>query len=279
MPALWHLARTSDWEKAAADGHYAMSTRGRTVDEVGFVHASFDLEQVGRVAAAVYADVVEPLTLLAVDPDVLADAGIEVRAEVGDAADPAQERYPHLYGGRVPAAAVVAALPARMAGGQLQVDEPADVLRAAMDVREAAYGLVADDAGRTLLARLTGGPDDGLWTLPGGGLEGDETPEEAVVREVREETGLDVERDGKVGVDVIVITARERVSRGVGPIAGVRHLYRARVTGGALRPEADGSTDLAAWHAPEEVERLCCVELVDVGLRLLARTAPSRPGA
>lgn len=269
MLALWHLARTVDWHAAAADGVYAISTRDRTVDQVGFVHASYDLEQVGRVAAAVYGDVVEPLSLLAIDPYALAKAGVEARAEVGDPGDPARERFPHLYGGPVPAGAVVAALPARMADGVLHVESPADVLRMTMDVREAAYGLVDDDAGRILLARLAGGPDQGLWTLPGGGLEGAEGPEQAMVREVHEESGLDVVAAGALGIDVIVVPARERVSRGVGPIAGVRHVFRARVTGGELRPERDGSTDLAAWHARDTVRQLPQVELVDVGLRLL----------
>jgi ADP-ribose pyrophosphatase YjhB (NUDIX family)/uncharacterized protein (DUF952 family) len=276
MPAVWHLALTSDWQQALADGHYGISTRGRTAAQVGFVHASFDLEQVGRVAAAVYDDVTEPLTLLAVDRSALADAGIDLRSEPGDPADPDGERFPHLYGGGLPTSAVVATLPARITGGELALSEPvSDALRGAVDVREAAYGLVSDEAGGTLLARLSGGPDGGPWTLPGGGLEGDERPEQAAVREVREETGLDAVVEALLGVDVIVLPARERVVTGRGPLVGVRHLFRMRVTGGELRPEADGSTDLAAWHTAAEIAELRCVELVDVGLRLLA-AAPTR---
>jgi ADP-ribose pyrophosphatase YjhB (NUDIX family) len=47
--------------------------------------------------------------------------------------------------------------------------------------------------GRVLIVRRARAPANGLYTLPGGGVELGETLEEAVVREVREETGLDVE--------------------------------------------------------------------------------------
>jgi ADP-ribose pyrophosphatase YjhB (NUDIX family) len=47
--------------------------------------------------------------------------------------------------------------------------------------------------GRVLIVRRARAPANGLYTLPGGGVELGETLEEAVVREVREETSLDVE--------------------------------------------------------------------------------------
>jgi ADP-ribose pyrophosphatase YjhB (NUDIX family) len=52
--------------------------------------------------------------------------------------------------------------------------------------------VVHDEAGRLLLVRRGHEPHRGRWTLPGGRVETGETTEQAVVREVREETGLDV---------------------------------------------------------------------------------------
>ena len=68
------------------------------------------------------------------------------------------------------------------------------------DTRLGAYTLPFDDAGRVLLVRWTGGAEP-MWTAPGGGVFLDEDPADGLVREVREETGLDIE---------------------VGPLAGVR---------------------------------------------------------
>jgi 8-oxo-dGTP diphosphatase len=59
--------------------------------------------------------------------------------------------------------------------------------------------VVHDAAGRLLLVRRGHDPHAGLWSLPGGRIETGESPEQAVVREVREETGLDVVPAHRVG--------------------------------------------------------------------------------
>lgn len=59
--------------------------------------------------------------------------------------------------------------------------------------------VVVDDAGRLLLIRRGHAPSVGLWSVPGGHVEPGETLAQAVVREVREETGLDVRPGAVVG--------------------------------------------------------------------------------
>jgi ADP-ribose pyrophosphatase YjhB (NUDIX family) len=68
--------------------------------------------------------------------------------------------------------------------------------------------------GRVLIVRRARPPAHGLYTLPGGGVELGETLEEAVVREVREETALDVEPVGLAGYrQAIARDAEARVER------------------------------------------------------------------
>jgi len=64
---------------------------------------------------------------------------------------------------------------------------------------EVAVGALALDHGRLLCIRRGHGPGAGLWSLPGGRVEAGETLHEAVVREVMEETGLEVVVDHFVG--------------------------------------------------------------------------------
>ena len=60
-----------------------------------------------------------------------------------------------------------------------------------IDRPEVCVGAVAVDAGRLLLIRRGRAPALGLWSIPGGRVEGGETLGEAVVRELAEETGVE----------------------------------------------------------------------------------------
>jgi ADP-ribose pyrophosphatase YjhB (NUDIX family) len=129
--------------------------------------------------------------------------------------------------------------------------------------RISAYGLILQDA-QILLCRLssTFPKHPGHWTLPGGGLEFGEDPAVAVVREVYEETGLTVQPGAVASIDSLLVDEAERAFH------GLRIIYYTTVTGGTLRYERDGSTDLCAWWTYDEAKRLPLVDLVQVGLQL-----------
>jgi len=95
---IFHLAFEADWEAAQVTGEYRVSTRGRTLEEEGFIHLA-SASQLAGVARRFYANVAEPLVVLSVDLLELAD---EVRLEVPPGAS---EAFPHLYG-PLPVAAV-----------------------------------------------------------------------------------------------------------------------------------------------------------------------------
>ena len=100
---LYHIATVPDWDQARRDGEYRTSTRGRTLSQEGFIHAS-TADQVLPVAALVYRDEPEDLVLLMLDPGRI---GAEIRYEpVPGWADP----FPHIYG-PLDVAAVVQAVP------------------------------------------------------------------------------------------------------------------------------------------------------------------------
>jgi 8-oxo-dGTP diphosphatase len=114
--------------------------------------------------------------------------------------------------------------------------------------RVGAYGICRDESGRVLLARNSDASEfPGLWTLPGGGVEQGEHPDHAVVREFGEETGFEVRLDGLRAVIADVFRL---------PSGNLEHtdriVYDVTVVGGALRAEADGTTDLVEWAVPAE---------------------------
>ncbi len=71
-------------------------------------------------------------------------------------------------------------------------------------VRVGSAVLVLDESNRVLLGRRAKTPNYGRWVLPGGKIESFETIDAAGRREVREETGLDVEIVQQLGVFEII---------------------------------------------------------------------------
>jgi 8-oxo-dGTP diphosphatase len=95
-----------------------------------------------------------------------------------------------------------------------------------------ASALVLHD-GRLLLTRRARDPYAGMWDVPGGFIEPLEHPEEAVRRELLEETGLEVEVGELAGIHCDVY--------GEGGVATLNLFYLARVVGGIERPADDVS--------------------------------------
>lgn len=121
--------------------------------------------------------------------------------------------------------------------------------------RVGAYAVILRDD-LILLSRLapTITPDE-LWTLPGGGLDHGEDPRAAVVREIREETGLDAEVGDTARVYSAHMPATWRDGRRVDAHA-LRIVYDGWVAVDAPEPrvlEVDGSTVEAAWKPVADV--------------------------
>lgn len=108
---LFHAALPEDWAAAQAAGVYERSTRGRSLAEEGFIHASYE-SQVAATVNRFYADLDE-LVLLEVDRERL-DIDVVDESPTGD---PTEEHFPHLYG-PLSVAAVVQAQPWRRAEGE-----------------------------------------------------------------------------------------------------------------------------------------------------------------
>ena len=141
------------------------------------------------------------------------------------------------------------------------------------DTRLASYAVIVDDRERILLALWNEGQLP-QWTLPGGGVELHETVEEATVRELREETGYDVELGRVLGVDSWVIPVEERLLPTDRPLKSVRVMFEATVVGGELTHELEGTTDEARWIPLDEVPDLPHVRIVATALDLLAASRP-----
>ena len=109
--------------------------------------------------------------------------------------------------------------------------------------------VIKDDQGRLLLIKRGHEPGAGLWALPGGRIEPGETDAEALVREMREETGLDVQAGPLLG-------SVRRPAPG-GNVLDIRD-YGATITGGTLRAGDDAAE--ARWVASGDLAGLPITE-------------------
>jgi acetyl-CoA carboxylase carboxyl transferase subunit beta len=96
---------------------------------------------------------------------------------------------------------------------------------------------------KVLLVRRMRAPSAGMWSLPGGKIEGGESPREAARRELKEETGIEADVEGVLD-RVAVAAPGDRTYR--------LTVFYGRLTGGVLRPGGDAET--AEWVHLDEVE-------------------------
>ncbi len=114
-------------------------------------------------------------------------------------------------------------------------------------VLPSACGVIFDTDGRVLLVRHTNG---GIWSVPGGCVDPCEHPADAAVREVWEETGLQVEAVRLLGIFggpecVVHYPNGDRTSY-------VVSAFECEIRGGLLQANSD-ETDGAAFVGPDEL--------------------------
>ena len=110
-----------------------------------------------------------------------------------------------------------------------------------------ASALIVDDEGRILLTRRAVEPFKGDWDIPGGFLEEGEHPLDGIRRELREETGLEVEPLEFFGVFM------DRYGGDSTAQSTLNLLWTARVLGGEPRPDDD--VEELRWFGPDELPR------------------------
>ncbi|MET0867869.1 MAG: NUDIX domain-containing protein [Pseudorhodoplanes sp.] len=106
-------------------------------------------------------------------------------------------------------------------------------------------------AGKVLIIRRAAGLATGIYTLPGGVVEAGETLTQAVVREVREETAVQIEPVALAGYrEMIQHDGEKKVSRHF-----VILCFAARWLSGEPVPELSEISE-AAWRHPDELQSL-----------------------
>lgn len=144
--------------------------------------------------------------------------------------------------------------------------------------RFGAYGLATDPDGRILLSLIAHGyPGAGHWHLPGGGTDHGELPEDALARELFEETGQTGRVTGMLGI------SHNHNPAAVGPEGVavdwhvVRVLFRVQVdkpTEPAVTEATGGSTAEARWFTSAQLNRLNVTNVARTAIDLLGAETP-----
>ena len=125
------------------------------------------------------------------------------------------------------------------------------------------FGVVAaiiEQEGKFLLVKEASTRDKGKWNHPAGWIDVGENPTEAVVREVKEETGLEFEPKNLLGVRSLVKEYPDETHH------GIKLVYSGNVTGGHLIGPNEEIAELK-WFSPEEINRMAEGELRDPDIK------------
>lgn len=153
-------------------------------------------------------------------------------------------------------------------------DAPLPVVRGVFDAESGhatpkvdVRAVVLDEAERMLLVRER---RDGRWTLPGGWADVDETPAEAVAREVEEESGYRVR-----ATRLLAVWDKRRHDHPPQPFFVYKLVFQCALLGGA--PRASDETDDVAFFAPDALPPLSLDRVTPAQIGRLAALA-ARPG-
>lgn len=108
----------------------------------------------------------------------------------------------------------------------------------------AVAAVVRDPAGRVLLCQQSQGHR--LWGLPGGRIRNDESPVHAVIRDIFEETGVEIEI-----VDLVGLYQLTGDGCGADLPDVLMHVFRARFEIGDVAVNSPGRICRLAWHDPD----------------------------
>lgn len=129
--------------------------------------------------------------------------------------------------------------------------------------------IVVDDHAQVLLVRHTGDHDG--WAVPGGAVDLGESPAQAAVREIREETGFQI---GSLRLLDVLGGADYEVTYPNGDrVAYVTAVYQAGVAGGSPDPDLEEISELD-WFAPPRLPTIDLNRFTRAVLRATGHLAP-----
>ncbi|KQL18221.1 NUDIX hydrolase [Cytobacillus solani] len=111
---------------------------------------------------------------------------------------------------------------------------------------DVTYVLLFDDQGENVLMVKNKGENSSYYTLPGGAVEPGETLEEAAIREVKEETGLDVEIDGVFSVSEAFFEERGHHV--------IFFTFRGKIIGGEMNISMPEEIEELTWMDSQKAE-------------------------